>query len=70
MIVEVNKQEGTVELKGTFFLPVLISVQSSPGALLPPDEWRCTKEEEEVGSGAVVPTKVGEDSIILEVQHF
>lgn len=49
LIGEVNKQDDAVELKGTLFLPVLISVQSSPGALLPLDEWRCAEEVEEGG---------------------
>lgn len=60
LIGEVNKQESTVKLKGTLSSPVLISVQSSPGALLLPDEWRlmAEEEEEEDGGGAAVPTKV------------
>lgn len=71
LIGGVNKQEGTVELKGTLFQCVLISLQCSPGALLPPDEWKHTGEGGGGGGGGVggaaVPTKVTEEDSTVNI---
>lgn len=40
LILGLNEQKSKAKLKDALLLPLLISVQSSPGPLLTPDEWR------------------------------